>query len=56
LLYVEQSEGHTDGAIREVYLRFSAEDHLRLPATYLTGDPDEFVTEVQVPVANLEAG
>ena len=34
-----------------VYLRFSAEDHLKLPEQYLTGDRAELVTEVLVEVA-----
>jgi DNA-binding transcriptional MerR regulator len=40
------------GPMREVYLQFSARDPraLRLPVEYIAGQPDDRVTEVQIPV------
>jgi len=48
--WLEETGQRPDGTIREVYLRFDAEPDLALPPAYLTGDADELVTELQVPV------
>lgn len=51
LAFLEESGRRPAGPVREVYLRFSAEKHLDLPAAYLTPSPAEYVTEVQIPTA-----
>jgi DNA-binding transcriptional MerR regulator len=46
-----EATGHViDGPAWVVYLRFSAEPELELPAGYVASDPSEYVTEVQVPL------
>jgi DNA-binding transcriptional MerR regulator len=36
---------------RILYLQFGAESELEIPAAYLTDQPGEFVTEIQIPIA-----
>jgi DNA-binding transcriptional MerR regulator len=36
-----------------VYIRFSAEPELNVPASFLTDEPSEYVTEIQVPIERL---
>lgn len=36
-----------------VYIRFSAEPELNVPEIFLTDEPSEFVTEIQVPIAPM---
>jgi effector-binding domain-containing protein len=50
LTWLERTGRRPAGPLRRVYLRFGAEPELRLPAAYLTDDPEELVTEVQVPL------
>lgn len=38
------------GALREVYLRFGADEKLGLPQRFLTTNSSEFVTELQLPI------
>lgn len=51
LRWLEQTGARPAGRIREVYLRFGAEPELGLPAAYLTGEREDLVTELQVPLA-----
>ncbi|MCU0490382.1 MAG: MerR family transcriptional regulator [Chloroflexaceae bacterium] len=52
LRWVEANRCHVAGPLREVYLRFGADDpdSLRLPPAFLTNDSEQFVTELQLPV------
>jgi hypothetical protein len=34
-----------------VYIKFSAEPELNVPESFLTDEPSEYVTEIQVPIA-----
>ena len=36
-----------------VYIRFSAEPELNVPESFLTDEPSEYVTEIQVPIERL---
>ena len=51
LRWLEQTGARPAGRIREVYLRFGAEPELGLPTEYLTGEREDLVTELQVPLA-----
>lgn len=51
LMWVEQHRYEIDGPLREVYLRFGADEvGYRIPDVYLTEQNAEFVTELQIPV------
>nr|MDP9493633.1 hypothetical protein [Actinomycetota bacterium] len=46
--------GHViTGPLWVVYIRFSAEPELNVPEIFLTDDPSEFVTEIQIPIAPM---
>jgi DNA-binding transcriptional MerR regulator len=51
--WVEANGYLVAGPLREVYLRFSADNaaELRLPPAFLARETNEFVTEIQVPVS-----
>lgn len=52
LRWIEANQYSICGPLREVYLRFGASNQgYNLPAVYLTDDDNEFVTELQIPVA-----
>lgn len=42
---------HAEGSIRILYLRFGAESDLRLPERFLAPSDDDFLTELQIPIA-----
>ena len=49
--WIESNGLQMDGHIRERYLRYGAEGlGFELPPTLLTENPDDYVTELQVPV------
>ena len=50
LAWLQRTGQQPASDLRWVYLRFDAEPELRLPPVYLTDDPDELVTELQVPL------
>jgi DNA-binding transcriptional MerR regulator len=51
MLWIDANGYRVAGATREVYLRFGANtEHYTLPTSYLTDDPSQFVTELQIPV------
>lgn len=51
LTWIEANSYTIAGPSREVYLRFGASDEaVSLPTAYLTDNPDEYVTEVQIPI------
>jgi DNA-binding transcriptional MerR regulator len=58
LVWIEEHGYQIAGALREVYHRFNAGglEHLNLPEAFLTGEEDEFVTELQLPVRALTPG
>jgi len=57
LAWIEANGWEFAGPIRTVYLRFSAAGlDVPLPAAYLAGDEDEFVTELQVPIVSGPRG
>jgi DNA-binding transcriptional MerR regulator len=51
-LWIEHNRYAITGPMREVYLRFGANDSakLRLPPAFLTEDSRQYVTEIQLPV------
>jgi effector-binding domain-containing protein len=51
LLWAERSGLAPAGPLREVYLRFGADDSLGLPPLFLAATADEYLTELQLPVA-----
>lgn len=52
LAWIEANGCCIAGASREVYLRFGAEGlHVELPEAYLARNADDFVTELQLPIA-----
>lgn len=55
--WIDSHQYEIDGALREVYLRFGADNAgYRLPDAYLTTSASEFVTELQVPVKKPDSG
>jgi effector-binding domain-containing protein len=56
LAWTERHKMRIAGPIREVYLRFGADqDAYRLPSAFLTQHADEYITEVQLPVTRGES-
>lgn len=55
LAWTQLHELRITGPVREVYLRFDADQHgYRLPSAFLATTPSELVTEVQLPVARRD--
>lgn len=50
LMWLSVHDYRIAGPVREVYLRFGADNSLRLPTAFLAEDPRSFVTELQLPV------
>lgn len=48
--WIDTNGYQINGALREVYLRFGADQKLNLPPAYLTAYAELFVTELQIPV------
>lgn len=52
LVWIEHNQYRVAGALREVYLRFNADNvaELKLPKAYLAAQENAYVTEVQLPI------
>lgn len=55
LTWIEAHRYRINGATREVYLRFGAQQEAyTLPASFLAHHSDEYVTELQIPIITIE--
>lgn len=52
LVWIQTHHYTIAGPMREVYLRFGADEGLRLPEAFLTESPQLYVTELQLPIIN----
>ncbi len=56
LRWIEANHYHMAGPIREVYIRYGADDlGFNLPQTYVAGKSQDYITELQLPVERLMA-